>query len=86
MLRVKNKRFALLEKSREKLIGLLIASFRGEPPQGFAREFGSVYDRKEIVNIEEFPELAEMDIFAIEYLSPGELDDLTFVCGETKKL
>jgi len=72
LLKANNNRFALFDKRTENFVGLLLYPSPGEARQGWVRDVGQIYDRKEIYNINEFPELASLEIFAIEYLRPGE--------------
>ena len=72
LLKANNNRFALFDKRTENFVGLLIAPLPDESADAFTREFGSTYDRGQIKNIDEFPELSELKYFAIEYLRPGD--------------
>jgi hypothetical protein len=72
LLKDNNNRFALFDKQTENLVGLLLYPSPNESRAGWVRDVGQIYDRKEIYNINDFPELSGLEIFAIEYLRPGD--------------
>jgi len=72
LLKANNKRFALFDKRTEDFVGLLLYPSPGESKAGWVRDVGQIYDRKEIYNINDYPELSGLEIFSIEYLRPGE--------------
>jgi outer membrane protein assembly factor BamB len=47
--------------------GFMIAANPGESPRAFSYDFGPIYYTKDIVNRDDFPELAEIDFFAVDY-------------------
>ncbi|MBL8149821.1 MAG: hypothetical protein JNN15_07825 [Blastocatellia bacterium] len=62
-------RFVLQSSETGVMVGLLIEPLRNESVQMFSYDFGQVYLRKELLNVEIFPELNALKFFAIEY--PG---------------
>ncbi|GAB4214840.1 MAG: WGR domain-containing protein [Synechococcales cyanobacterium] len=62
-------RFVLQSGKMGMFLGLMILPLPGETPHAFSYDFGTVYQRQDVVNIRDFPELAEVGFFAIEY--PG---------------
>ncbi|BAY12164.1 outer membrane protein assembly factor BamB family protein [Calothrix sp. NIES-2098] len=62
-------RFVLQSHEMGTFIGLMLLPIPGETLQAFAYNFGSTCDRKELLNVADFPELAHVEFFAIEY--PG---------------
>jgi hypothetical protein len=68
MLKNEKGRYELFDKRTEKFVGILIAPFPPfETGNAFSREFGPIHDKKEIINLSDFPELASLEFFAIEY-------------------
>lgn len=64
-----DQRFVLQSAETGLLVGLLFPPIPGESRQSFTYNFGSTSDRQEIINIADFPELADLEFFTIEY--PG---------------
>jgi hypothetical protein len=67
ILKAENNRYELFDKRTDKFVGLLIVPFPPFEGMAFSREFGPVHARKEIFNISDYPELASLESFAIEY-------------------
>ncbi|MBD2210982.1 PQQ-binding-like beta-propeller repeat protein [Nostoc linckia FACHB-104] len=67
-------RFLLQSPEMGTFMGLMLLPIPGESPQSFAYNFGSTYNRKELLNVADFPELADVEFFAIEYPSFSDFD------------
>lgn len=60
-------RFLLQSAETGGYMGLIIQGFPEESARAFAYDFGQVFYPKEIVNFHEFPELAQMPFFSVDY-------------------
>ena len=67
-------RFVLQSAEIGTFIGLMLLPIPGETAQSFSYNFGSTYDRKELLNVAEFPDLVDVEFFAIEYPSFYDFD------------
>jgi len=79
LLRVKGGRFALLEKRTDRIVGLLLACMKEGEGGSFVRNVGPTYGPEAIINLDEFPELRGLKIWAIEYCRDEELANLVLV-------
>ncbi len=67
-------RWVLQNSETGGFVGLVLLPFPGETPQVFAYDFGSTYSTNTVLNWQEFPELAAINFFAIEYPSFHDFD------------
>lgn len=58
-------RFLLQSPEMATFIGLMLLPIPGESPQSFAYNFGSTYNRKELLNVSDFPELADVEFLRL---------------------
>ncbi len=79
--RAGNGRFVLQSATTGNLIGFTIHPAPTESRQMFAYDVGTTYDPNTLVNIDQFPELAELPFFAIEY--PSHYDFSTCLRSES---
>ncbi|MEI6429045.1 MAG: hypothetical protein WCO45_11765 [Pseudanabaena sp. ELA607] len=74
-------RFVLQSTTTGNLIGFTIHPSPTESRQMFAYDLGTVYDRSTLSNLDQFPELADLPFFAIEY--PSHHDFTTCLRSES---
>lgn len=74
------KRLVLQNTETGGLVGLMLLPFPGESANAFAYDFGSVIGKEKVSNWSDFPQLAEINFFAIEYPSYYNFD--TYFCNQ----
>lgn len=89
-------RFVLQSTDMGALVGLMLLPLPDESINMFAYNFGSTYDRKQLENADDFPELAQVKFFAIESLGFHDFDSYVhnptwknlhpFLCAEAKAI
>jgi outer membrane protein assembly factor BamB len=64
----------LVQNTETGLIGLVFPGMPGESARAFSYDYGSVWYPRQIVNLQDFPELAEMPFFTIESCTTFNLE------------
>lgn len=72
--RAGDQRFVLQSVQTGELIGLLFAPLPSESRRAFEYDFGSTQGRQEIINIADFPELEQLEFFAIDSAGAVEFE------------
>jgi outer membrane protein assembly factor BamB len=68
-------RFLLQSNTTGAYIGSIIAGNLGESERAFSYDFGTTYQADRIINIKDFPELAQMPFFAIDYSGIPDIEN-----------
>lgn len=69
-----DQRFVLQSAQTGSVAGLMLQPIPGEGRQSFAYDFGSTFDRRELLNVVDFPELDYLEFFTIEHLGFHDFD------------